>query len=477
MKRCLPLLFLLLLMAAPTALAQETILIGENKLGEISATNPQPAYLFNAQTNQTVEIEILGVSAGLAPTITLLTPQGAVLQFIGNPTNASSVKGTVTFTQAGTYTIQVATSNGSQGQFVISVTDTAPQIPPTPLNLDETVTGEVASTQRIAYSFTSAPDAPLVLNFTRVEGPLGLKVELNRADSTPVALLSSELLSTSLTLPPGDNIAYLLIITNETPDSLPIGYTLNLTKAAPTDTTALPELPTTGACVLATQGQVINVRPGPGTNYNPPITTIPASGVYNVVGRNEDSSWWKINYGGGEGWVGGGVTRRGGNCSNVPVVSYPPPPPTETQEATEQPGQGGGQPTEEATEAAPPQATEEVQAPAAGNNSQTVDVNIKNFNNAYSGAISYPNGVNSDTVTIRVSGFDSITTSGNVTYTLTCTGTGSENVVVNGGGLSRCGSSATRFYTNDSNQDRITISINTGNNVYIQWSLVISASN
>ncbi|MCL4875024.1 MAG: SH3 domain-containing protein [Anaerolineae bacterium] len=363
MKRCLPLLFLLLLMAAPTALAQETILIGENKLGEISATNPQPAYLFNAQTNQTVEIEILGVSAGLAPTITLLTPQGAVLQFIGNPTNASSVKGTVTFTQAGTYTIQVATSNGSQGQFVISVTDTAPQIPPTPLNLDETVTGEVASTQRIAYSFTSAPDAPLVLNFTRVEGPLGLKVELNRADSTPVALLSSELLGTSLTLPPGNNIAYLLIITNETPDSLPIGYTLNLTKAAPTDTTALPELPTTGACVLATQGQVINVRPGPGTNYNPPITTIPASGVYNVVGRNEDSSWWKINYGGGEGWVGGGVTRRGGNCSNVPVVSYPPPP-QETPEATEQPTQEATeQPTQEATEAptqeATPEATQE----------------------------------------------------------------------------------------------------------------------
>lgn len=85
----------------------------------------------------------------------------------------------------------------------------------------------------------------------------------------------------------------------------------------------LPDLPTTGACMIATlEANAVNIRQTPSTDA-PIVGQIDPLQIYPVIGRNADSSWWQI----AQGWLAGFVTRRGGDCASVPqtdVVVQPP---------------------------------------------------------------------------------------------------------------------------------------------------------
>ena len=92
----------------------------------------------------------------------------------------------------------------------------------------------------------------------------------------------------------------------------------------------LPELPTSGACVIATANPIfVNVRSGPSTSFSTVGTGLNPERIYNVIGRTADYSWYQIE----NGWVSGSVTRLGGNCANVPIT-YTPPTATPTPTAT-----------------------------------------------------------------------------------------------------------------------------------------------
>ena len=69
----------------------------------------------------------------------------------------------------------------------------------------------------------------------------------------------------------------------------------------------------------------LNVRSGPGTNYERVGSLAPGSTV-DIVGRNADSSWWRITYPGGPGdtaWISASyATAR--HTDGVPVVEAPP---------------------------------------------------------------------------------------------------------------------------------------------------------
>lgn len=86
--------------------------------------------------------------------------------------------------------------------------------------------------------------------------------------------------------------------------------------------TQQPVLPETGACVLATfEPIVVNARSGPGSDFGV-IGRLDPDRTYSVIGRNEDSSWYQT----AQGWSAGFVTRRGGDCSNVPIMYIAPTP-------------------------------------------------------------------------------------------------------------------------------------------------------
>lgn len=69
----------------------------------------------------------------------------------------------------------------------------------------------------------------------------------------------------------------------------------------------------------------LNVRQGPGTNYNR-VSVLAAGTVVPITGRNADNSWWQVRVGTTIGWVTDEFVTVYGICVNIPVVQAPPPP-------------------------------------------------------------------------------------------------------------------------------------------------------
>ena len=79
-----------------------------------------------------------------------------------------------------------------------------------------------------------------------------------------------------------------------------------------------------------------NVRNGPGTNYRP-ISTLLKDSVVTVIAKNQNGSWFLIEFSGGSrGWVADSVTDPvvDADMVNVPVAATIPAPPTFTPTAT-----------------------------------------------------------------------------------------------------------------------------------------------
>ncbi len=214
----------------------------------------------------------------------------------------------------------------------------------------------------------------------------------------------------------------------------------------------------------ATLKQDLNVRRGPGTDYGI-ITALPGGTTLEVTGKDQYGYWWQVVLPDGTvGWISISYTTSE-NTENVEVVAAPAPPSGSSgvsPTATDSGGGGGGGTT----------------APADSDISTTI--NIKNGSINYSGEISYPEGDSVDKVYVKVNGFDSITTSGNVVYSLTCSSNGSPPSITHIGGsvisgVVGCNSSWTVFYTNDS--DTSTLTIQQESSAYATWSLFASANN
>lgn len=100
------------------------------------------------------------------------------------------------------------------------------------------------------------------------------------------------------------------------------------TTAAPTDP---PPPQDTRPRVTADSGTV-NLRSGPGTNYDK-VGALPQGQSLDIVGRNEDSSWWQVSTVNGLAWIAASVTAAENTDASIPVVSAPPPPATPTPAA------------------------------------------------------------------------------------------------------------------------------------------------
>lgn len=91
-----------------------------------------------------------------------------------------------------------------------------------------------------------------------------------------------------------------------------------------TPTTAVPVEPGAPAVTI---GGVVNVRTGPGTEY--PVMGGSSTGQqYMITGKNQDGSWWRIDYFGQAGWVDGTLVTVT-NAENVEVADVIPAPPAD----------------------------------------------------------------------------------------------------------------------------------------------------
>jgi hypothetical protein len=73
----------------------------------------------------------------------------------------------------------------------------------------------------------------------------------------------------------------------------------------------------------------MNVRGGPGTNYNI-IGAANQGQRYPVTGKNNDGTWWQISYNGQPGWVFGELVTPQNTQAVAVAANIPAPPPTAT---------------------------------------------------------------------------------------------------------------------------------------------------
>ncbi len=88
----------------------------------------------------------------------------------------------------------------------------------------------------------------------------------------------------------------------------------------------------TGVTATVINADALNVRNGPGTNYDA-LTAITRDATYPVVGRTSDNTWLQINADGTIGWSNSYYLNVNGSLANVPVANpngntNPPPGPT-----------------------------------------------------------------------------------------------------------------------------------------------------
>ncbi len=102
----------------------------------------------------------------------------------------------------------------------------------------------------------------------------------------------------------------------------------NPTPRPPTNTPAPTEIPAsaTPSTPQITTRQGINVRSGPGTNFNPPIGSLAAGQTAPLLGRNPAGDWYKIRYYNAEAWVFAGLVDVSGDTSSLPIDPGPPTP-------------------------------------------------------------------------------------------------------------------------------------------------------
>ncbi len=105
-----------------------------------------------------------------------------------------------------------------------------------------------------------------------------------------------------------------------------------ITETQPADPPTPEPTPTPQAAEVVINS-AINIRQGPGTNYNV-IGAAQQGQRFPVTGKNQAGDWWQINYNGQAGWVFGQLVTPQ-NTGAVPVAQNipaapPPPPPTNT---------------------------------------------------------------------------------------------------------------------------------------------------
>jgi hypothetical protein len=292
---------------------------------------------------QSVEIQVLAVTPGFAPTFVVLDPGDSVVLTASNPGSQSTVQGTPSLLIPGTYTIQVSGINGAAGQFLISVQ--AGEMLLQPLVLGENLLGAISvASDTVRYGLTVA--APQSVNlqvlaitpgfapaFRVIGADDGVLIDVANANGqnnarSPVDLPGAFTYIVEVRSANNTTGQYLISVQPNAP--LPTA-TPNVTvsptpisTAAPSPTA--PAQPNGNCSVTPNSSQAVNVRFGPGTNYGI-VGSLAEGANAPVVGRLEDNSWYQIDRGSGSvGWVSLTVVTLSGDCSSVPLVSPPPPP-------------------------------------------------------------------------------------------------------------------------------------------------------
>lgn len=336
-----------LLLGTTLVSAQTTpipITVGQNQAGTLADTSVQ--YSLNVETPQSIEVQVLGISSGLAPRFRILDPNGILLMEAANSAGVTIVEGAVHLTSPGAYLIEVSSANNTPGDFLISVQPGAPLLPPVPLLLGELQNDTVDSeTTRQSYSFSGSSTDVLLATVKSDSPTSGVVVALRDADTNEMFGLSNAQLGgvryriltgatnylLEVTFPGGDEAQTYSVCLETESGSVTCagdGVTVQPVPVNSPAPAASPTIDPNGACTVQSAGAAsINVRSGPGTGFGV-VAQLPFGSSAPVIGRLADNSWYQVNVSSVIGWVSASVVTLSGNCAGVSVVAPPPVPPT-----------------------------------------------------------------------------------------------------------------------------------------------------
>lgn len=346
--------FLLVLTMVFPASAQGSLNYGSNTLGSLSAEASLAFYSFNGSTGDLVNLQVIEVTPGMSPSVSLLGPNQQLISSIVAPEigpDAGEARLSVRLVETGVFSILVSSAAAVPGDFLLRLSGTPPVVA-TPVSAGVPIAADLVEGGLVqVFAVDALPDAvqPVVVStsspgltfIAQLIGPTGAIVgTLSGGEGMPV----------SLGVPPGQGV-YELWVTSALPGTVSIalgepqslpGAPAAAPVAQPADPAATEEVtvadptsaPAAATCVLSSTTNV-NLRIGPGTE-NPVVGVLIPGATQPVAGVSPDGAWYALLISGQTVWVSADVVAVEGACDQVPVVQagQSAPAPAATEEVT-----------------------------------------------------------------------------------------------------------------------------------------------
>ena len=480
----------LLMIVGGVSAQSAALTYGASSVGELTDASPLALYTFSGTAGDLVTAQVIPITPGLEPSLSLLAPsQQQLANSDSDVTMPGSANARLSYRlpDSGVYTLFVGASVPIVGQFLINLSGQAPSV--SAALIAETVTqlniplGAPSQT----YSFMLSPDSITTLSASTDTPGFAFTIDVRDSNGQSVAFLSNGVQSALLSFAPSDAALYEVKVTAASADQtgavslLVSGSGAGATTPPPAATEEattnqgvdpLAGIGPSDACTVSPRNNA-NLRSGPGTNFDIAGQLIGGQ-LANPSGQASGADgfiWYQLPAGP---WVRSDVVASAGACISLPTVQVTtaPPPPTTTEEA----------PTGETGENTENNNTGEenntgVQTAPPDTNQYILNVD-RDENTQFSEVVSYPDGDTVDLISVNIDGLSNQPPNNTreFSFTLVCTGTGTENVrwgTGQSGGLT-CGGTITRLFTNDSDSVLLNVRIESGGPSYVPYTIVIN---
>lgn len=451
------LLVLLSLGAVNLVSAQiDTLTYGTSKIAALDAAAPLALYAFVGTQGDLVSVQVTTVSGDITPSVSLLASNQQPIA-IGDSSISDPYSRFMWLSHrlenSGTYSILMSSAEGGTGELLVRLdgwplpTDALIIAPNETVNLPASV-GEYTLTFDALAART-----PLTLQADPVN--LRYSAWLYDADGTLSAAVINTYDDNTFNAEAGEAVSQLIVHILDASDTGAVAVSLGTaassggapvvtaTSSGPPPPVSTEEVSPPGDQCTASSAGPVNIRSGDSTSASV-LGSLDPGQFRTVIGINAARSWYAIDYNGQTGWVFADVVTISGPCDNLPIVEGGGPvnptlaltatasstlDPNVTPTATTIPPTATA--TVEGATAPPPTATyTATTAQEAPPDTDTFIFNVDRDNGGvFSEVISYSGGDTSDRIEVRVNLAQTGTDAArNVNITLTCSGTGTENV-------------------------------------------------
>lgn len=456
------LMFLMFACAAGlvTAQREQVITYGAAEEGEISVRSPLATYTFNGTRGDLVTVRVISLAPGFDPRVRMLAPdQQPVAANDNDPFDPGSTDARLSFrlSQTGAYSLLVSGTNGTTGSYLLRIDALRPDIS-IPLALDTTARAELsATTPPQVYLFNTVQTSASTLTIKSEPANFPFTAEVRDAAGTLIAIFSGLIDGGALTFAPGDSL-YEVSVSAPDAGETSGAVLLSLLPTTPRPEPTIAAVTSTGCTVSPNSGSV-NVRTGPGTNYDVISSFIPGS-TLNVIGTSADASWYAVNLNGQQAWVAASVTFLSAACRALSTLDAPPSPtptitftPSPTSSPTPSPTMTftasptftpsltpsvtptftatltpSITPTFTSTFTPEPTETPTLVMTMAADDRDYLLPLTRGENARFSEEISAPEGDIEDTITVSMTNLDELNPQGQYSFTLICSGSGAERL-------------------------------------------------